>query len=79
MTEGPTRHVGETTPPLAPPPEDRPADRPAGPDYAGAPRPYPAEKARQGEIILRSRTRRAIFLTGLAGIAVVVLLLALLV
>jgi hypothetical protein len=28
---------------------------------------YPAEKARQGEIILRSRASRIIFITGLAG------------
>jgi len=32
--------------------------------------PYPAEKARGGEIILRSRTRRVIFIAGLAGAVV---------
>jgi hypothetical protein len=31
------------------------------------PRTYPAEKARQGEIILRSRASRIIFIAGLAG------------
>ncbi len=33
--------------------------------------PYPAAKARQGEIILRTRTRRIIFLSGLFSIVVV--------
>jgi hypothetical protein len=32
--------------------------------------PYPAEKARGGEIILRTPLRRAIFITGLAGAVV---------
>jgi hypothetical protein len=31
------------------------------------PQNYPADKARGGEIILRSRTQRAIFIAGLAG------------
>jgi hypothetical protein len=31
------------------------------------PRTYPAEKARQGEIILRSRASRIIFIAALAG------------
>lgn len=35
---------------------------------------YPAEKARQGEIILRTRTRRIIFLAGLVGIIVIALI-----
>ncbi len=35
---------------------------------------YPAEKARQGEIILRTRTRRIIFLSGLFGIIVVAII-----
>jgi hypothetical protein len=30
-------------------------------------KPYPAEKARGGEIILNTPARRAIFLTGLIG------------
>lgn len=32
---------------------------------------YPAEKARQGEIILKTRTQRAIFIAGLAGMLLV--------
>jgi hypothetical protein len=39
--------------------------------------PYPAEKARGGEIILRSRTRRIIFIAGLAGAVVLGFLLTL--
>ena len=31
------------------------------------PQPYPAEKARGGEIILRTPQRRIIFIAGLAG------------
>ena len=42
------------------------------------PEPYPAEKARGGEIILRTPLRRAIFVGGLVGIAVLLLLLAVL-
>jgi len=38
--------------------------------------PYPAEKARGGEIILRTPLRRAIFIGGLAGAVVLGLLLA---
>lgn len=38
---------------------------------------YPAEKARQGEIILRSRRRRLVFVAGLAGLALLGLLLRL--
>jgi hypothetical protein len=34
--------------------------------------PYPAEKARGGEIILRTPARRAIFLAGLIGAVVLV-------
>lgn len=48
---------------------DRPAPRE---------RSYPAEKARGGEIILRTPLRRWIFIAGLAGAVVLVLLLALL-
>jgi len=43
-----------------------------------APPPYPAEKARGGEIILRTPLRRAIFIGGLAGAALLALVLALL-
>ena len=38
--------------------------------------PYPAEKARGGEIILRTPLRREIFITGLAGAVVLALFLA---
>jgi len=38
--------------------------------------PYPAEKARGGEIILRTPLRRAIFIAGLAEAVVLALLLA---
>lgn len=33
-------------------------------------RGYPAEKARGGEIILRKRWQRAVFIAGLAGIVI---------
>jgi hypothetical protein len=41
-------------------------------------KPYPAEKARGGEIILNTPARRAIFLSGLIGAVVLVLILAML-
>ena len=37
-------------------------------------RPYPAEKARGGEIILRKRWQRLVFVAGLAIVAVVALI-----
>jgi hypothetical protein len=37
-------------------------------------KPYPAEKARQGEIILRHRGQRLVFIGGLVLMAVVILL-----
>jgi hypothetical protein len=40
------------------------------------PAPYPAEKARGGEIILRTPLRRMIFIGGLIGVAVIALVLA---
>jgi hypothetical protein len=40
------------------------------------PRYYPAEKARQGEIILKSNWARAVFITGLFGSLVIVIILA---
>ena len=40
------------------------------------PPPYPAEKARGGEIILRTRPERLIFIAGLAGAVVLALLAA---
>jgi len=44
-----------------------------GPERAS---PYPAEKARQGEIILRSTWARVVFMAGLFGGVVIVLALA---
>ena len=41
------------------------------------PAPYPAEKARGGEIILRTPLRRMIFISGLIAAGVVALVLAL--
>jgi hypothetical protein len=35
---------------------------------------YPADKARQGEIILRTPLRRAIFIAGLAGMVLLTVL-----
>jgi hypothetical protein len=40
-----------------------------------APQPYPAEKARGGEIILRTRGRRIVFIAGLAGAVLLALAL----
>ncbi|HET7886875.1 MAG TPA: peptide ABC transporter permease [Bradyrhizobium sp.] len=40
-------------------------------------KPYPAEKARGGEIILTTPLRRAIFLSGLIGAVVLVFVLML--
>ena len=40
------------------------------------PPPYPAEKARGGEIILKTPLRRWIFISGLIGAAVLVLILS---
>jgi len=42
------------------------------------PAPYPAEKARGGEIILRTRTQRLIFVAGLLGAGLLGLILILL-
>lgn len=39
------------------------------------PEPYPAEKARQGEIILRRPWQRYVFFGSLAGIVVLLLIL----
>ena len=38
-------------------------------------KPYPAEKARGGEIILNTPARRAIFLSGLIGAVVLAVIL----
>jgi hypothetical protein len=40
------------------------------------PPPYPADRARGGEIVLRTRLRRAIFIGGLVAVAVIALALA---
>lgn len=40
-------------------------------------KPYPAEKARGGEIILNTPARRWIFIAGLVGAVVLVLILSL--
>ncbi len=40
-------------------------------------KPYPAEKARGGEIILNTTARRSIFLAGLIGAIVLVLVMIL--
>jgi hypothetical protein len=54
--------------------------REAPPQPAPPPReaPYPAEKARGGEIILRERWQRAIFIGGLVGAVLLVIVLRLL-
>ena len=38
-------------------------------------KPYPAEKARGGEIILNTPLRRAVFLGGLIGVFVLVMIM----
>jgi hypothetical protein len=48
---------------------------PASP-MTNEPPPYPAEKARGGEIILRAPLRRIIFIAGLAGAVVLAVLLS---
>jgi hypothetical protein len=40
------------------------------------PAPYPAEKARGGEIILKTPLRRWVFIAGLVGAVVLVLVLS---
>jgi hypothetical protein len=40
--------------------------------------PYPAEKARGGEIILRRRWQRIVFIAGLVGVALVAVIARLL-
>jgi hypothetical protein len=40
-------------------------------------KPYPAEKARGGEIVLNTRLRRAVFLSGLIGAIVLAVILIL--
>jgi len=45
------------------------------PDKPEEPFHYPADKARQGEIILRKRWQRIVFIAGLAGFVVLALVL----
>jgi hypothetical protein len=62
--------VREAPPQHAPPPSSQ---------YASRRRedPYPAVKARGGEIVLTTPTRRALFFVGLAGAVVLALLVTL--
>jgi hypothetical protein len=46
-----------------------------GPPQPPPPRKYPAEKARGGKIILRRRWQRVVFIAGLAGAALLALIL----
>ena len=64
----------ETEPPPQPPPQPEEHKKPP----VDGPIPYPAEKARGGEIILRTPARRVIFIVGLACIFIFVLLLRML-
>ncbi|HTB02198.1 MAG TPA: peptide ABC transporter permease [Bradyrhizobium sp.] len=52
---------------------ETPTERALSPDV-----PYPAEKARGGEIILNTPGRRAVFIAGLAGAVLLVIVLGLL-
>lgn len=47
-----------------------------GPERPSRPQPYPAEKARGGEIILRTPVRRMIFAGGLVAAIALLLVLA---
>jgi hypothetical protein len=42
------------------------------------PQPYPAEKARGGEMVLRTRARQVIFVSGLVGAIVIAMAIELL-
>jgi hypothetical protein len=46
------------------------------PAQSAPPKAYPAEKARGGEIILKTPLQRGVFIAGLAGAIVLVLVLA---
>ena len=52
---------------------EAPIERVPSPDA-----PYPAEEARGGEIILNTPGRRAVFIAGLAGAVLLVIVLGLL-
>lgn len=62
-------------PPQPPPPTKQRNEHKMPP--VDGPTPYRAEKARGGEIILRTRAHRVIFIAGLAGAFVLILLLRL--
>jgi hypothetical protein len=47
------------------------------PDPSEPPKPYPAERARGGEIILKTPLQRWVFIAGLTGAVVLALLLVL--
>jgi hypothetical protein len=51
---------------------------PPADDASRSRQPYPAEMARGGEIILRTRLRRIVFIAGLVGLVVLLLFLRLL-
>jgi hypothetical protein len=70
--------VREGPPQPVPPPQQAPKRRLNKMRPVDSPPPYPAEKARGGEIILHTPTRRIIFIAGLAGVVVLVLLLRML-
>ena len=53
-----------------------PPGRPFKGKPAGKPPPYPAQKARGGDIVLRTPWERAVFVAGLAGVFVLALALA---
>jgi len=44
--------------------------------YRSPPQPYPAQKARQGVIILDTPAKRAIFVAGLVGVVLLAIVLA---
>lgn len=67
--------VREGPPQPPPPPKSRRVVRMRPVD---GPEPIPAEKARAGEVVLRSPGRRIVFIAGLAGAVLLVLVLRML-
>lgn len=57
------------------PSDDRPASAHIPPERAGGP-VYRGDSVRQGDVVLRTRTRRAIFISGLAGIVLLLIVVA---
>jgi len=57
--------------------DPRQTRRPEAPGQGEEASGYPAEKARQGQIVLRSRRRRLVFIGGLLGLLLLGLLLRL--